>query len=31
MHEGDKDVVALLLWIEIKYESAAKLDTLRIY
>ena len=31
MHEVDNDGVALLLWMKIKYESAAKLDTLRIY
>ena len=31
MHEGDKDGVALLLWMKIKYKSAAKLDPLRIY
>ena len=31
MHEHNKDGVALLLWMKIKYESAAKLDPLRIY
>ena len=31
MDEGDKDDVALLLWMKIKYESTAKLDPLRIY
>ena len=31
MYEDDKDGVALLLWMKIKYESAAKLDLLRIY
>ena len=31
MDEGDKDGIALLLWMKIKYESVAKLDPLRIY
>ena len=31
MHEGDKDGVESLLWMKIKYESAAKLDPLRIF
>ena len=31
MYEDDKDGVALLLWMKIEYESAAKLDLLRIY
>ena len=31
MHEGDKDGVESLLWMKIKYESAAKLDPLRFF
>ena len=31
MHEGDKDGVKILLWMKIKYESAAKLDPLRVF
>ena len=31
MHEGDKDGVEIWLWMKIKYESAAKLDLLRIF
>ena len=31
MHEGEKDGVDLWLWLKIKYESAAKLDPLRLY
>ena len=31
MHEGEKDVVKLWLWMRINYESAAKLDPLKIY
>ena len=29
MHEGEKCGVALLLWMKIKYESEAKIDTLK--
>ena len=31
MHKDDKDGVELLLWMKIKYESAAKLDPLRVF
>ena len=31
MHEGEKDDVKLWLWMRINYESAAKLDPLKIY
>ena len=31
MHEGEKDGVEFWLWFKIKYESAAKLDPLRIF
>ena len=31
MHEGEKDGVDLWLWIKVKYESADKLDQLRLY
>ena len=31
MNEGDKDGVAVLLWMKIKYKSADTLDPLRIY
>ena len=31
MHEGDKDGVEILLWIKIKYESAAKIDPLKVF
>ena len=31
MHEGEKYGVELWFWLKIKYESVAKLDTLRLY
>ena len=31
MHEGEKDGVELGLWMRIKYDSAAKMDPLRIF
>ena len=31
MHEGEKDGVDLWLWLKIKYDSADKLDPLRLY
>ena len=31
MHKYDKDGVDILLWMKIKYESAAKLDPLMVF
>ena len=31
IHEGEKDGLELWLWLKIKYESAAKLDPLRLF
>ena len=31
LHEGDKDGVELCIWMKIKYESATKLDPIKIF